>query len=185
MKKLNSTNNKSNPNTINNSNNSNQQKTLFQFWNKPKSNLENKITENFDLDKIIDLDLEQISNNDSQQYHNTDNEFKKPQKNFSSNKISNITTNEPCTSMSIVNNSTFDDADTDSCTVGLDEHSIKATQNFQCEGFDIDAGAIWIYPNNMPIRCYQYNIIEQCLHKNTMVLIMNFFHFNNIVCNKF
>lgn len=173
MKKsqTNNSNNKSSSNITNNS--SNQQKTLFQFWNKQKSNLENKI-DNDDLNEIINLDLqEQISNNTFKQNNINENGFKQPiQPTTSFKKFnSNITTNEPCTSMSIVDNSTYDDVDTDSCAVGLDEQSIKATQNFQCEGFDSDAGAIWIYPNNMPIRSYQYTIIEQCLHKNTMVVI--------------
>jgi hypothetical protein len=179
MKKSQTTNNKSNSNTTNSTNN--QQKTLFQFWNKQKSNLENK-TDFFDLNEIANLDLEEeISNNNFQQNHINDG-FKKPHKIISSNNSNKITTIDSSNSMLIEN----DDDDTDSCTVGLDEQSIKATQNFQCEGFDVDAGSIWIYPNNMPIRCYQYNIIEQCLHKNTMVIInMNvFFLINNFICNK-
>lgn len=38
-------------------------------------------------------------------------------------------------------------------------------------GFDLEAGSVWIYPTNYPIRNYQYNIVEQALFKNTLVTL--------------
>lgn len=38
-------------------------------------------------------------------------------------------------------------------------------------GFDLEAGNVWIYPTNYPIRNYQYNIVEQALFKNTLVTL--------------
>ena len=40
-----------------------------------------------------------------------------------------------------------------------------------CEGFDEDAGKLWIYPTNYPVRDYQYNIVQQALFKNTLVVL--------------
>lgn len=36
-------------------------------------------------------------------------------------------------------------------------------------GFDIQAGEVWIYPTNYPVRDYQYNIVEASLFENTFV----------------
>lgn len=36
-------------------------------------------------------------------------------------------------------------------------------------GFDMEAGAEYIYPINYPLRDYQYNIVKRCLFKNTLV----------------
>lgn len=38
-------------------------------------------------------------------------------------------------------------------------------------GFDRDAGRIWIYPTNYPVRDYQFNIILQALFRNTLVTL--------------
>ncbi|XP_022090579.1 Fanconi anemia group M protein-like isoform X2 [Acanthaster planci] len=45
----------------------------------------------------------------------------------------------------------------------------RATQPEDLPGFDASAGEIWIYPTNLPVRDYQYNIVQQALFKNTMV----------------
>lgn len=37
--------------------------------------------------------------------------------------------------------------------------------------FDRDAGRIWIYPTNYPVREYQYNIVAQALFRNTLVTL--------------
>ncbi|KAJ3648440.1 hypothetical protein Zmor_020244 [Zophobas morio] len=42
-------------------------------------------------------------------------------------------------------------------------------QDPDTSGFDLQAGQSWIYPTNYSVRDYQYNIIEQALHKNTLV----------------
>ena len=38
-------------------------------------------------------------------------------------------------------------------------------------GFDAEAGRQWIYPVNYPIRDYQFNIVQKCLFKNTLVCL--------------
>ncbi|CAL1527140.1 unnamed protein product, partial [Lymnaea stagnalis] len=38
-------------------------------------------------------------------------------------------------------------------------------------GFDKKTGNLWIYPTNYPIRDYQYNIVQQSLFKNTLVVL--------------
>ena len=38
-------------------------------------------------------------------------------------------------------------------------------------GFDVDAGELWIYPTNYPIRDYQFNIVQKALFKNTLVCL--------------
>ncbi|XP_044263685.1 Fanconi anemia group M protein [Tribolium madens] len=42
-------------------------------------------------------------------------------------------------------------------------------QDPDTKGFDLQAGQSWIYPTNLPVRDYQYNITQQALHKNTLV----------------
>ena len=37
------------------------------------------------------------------------------------------------------------------------------------EGFDLAAGKTWIYPTNYPVRQYQYDIVNACLFRNTLV----------------
>ena len=41
----------------------------------------------------------------------------------------------------------------------------------EISGFDASAGKLWIYPTNYPIRDYQFNIVQKCLYKNTMVCL--------------
>ena len=65
----------------------------------------------------------------------------------------------------------YDEANIDQLTVGLNEDEMLSTQYYDTTGFDSNAGAVWIYPNNKPIRSYQFTIVEQCLHKNTMVVL--------------
>ena len=38
-------------------------------------------------------------------------------------------------------------------------------------GFDLEAGNVWIYPTNYPVRNYQYDIVEQALYRNTLVTL--------------
>lgn len=38
-------------------------------------------------------------------------------------------------------------------------------------GFDISAGERWIYPENFPIRDYQFNIVQTALYHNTLVCL--------------
>lgn len=46
-----------------------------------------------------------------------------------------------------------------------------ATSIEDLPGFDKQAGQIWIYPTNYPMRDYQYNIVQQALYKNTLVVL--------------
>ena len=54
---------------------------------------------------------------------------------------------------------------------GISEEAAYSTKYCDTTGFDYNSGSVWIYPNNMPIRNYQFNIIQQALHKNTMVVL--------------
>ena len=38
-------------------------------------------------------------------------------------------------------------------------------------GFDAEAGEQWIYPTNYPIRDYQFNIVQKCLFRNTLICL--------------
>ncbi len=38
-------------------------------------------------------------------------------------------------------------------------------------GFDPEAGELWIYPTNYPIRDYQFNIVQKALFTNTLVCL--------------
>ncbi|XP_025986160.1 Fanconi anemia group M protein isoform X2 [Solenopsis invicta] len=41
----------------------------------------------------------------------------------------------------------------------------------ETKGFDLSAGNTWIYPENYPVRQYQYNIVKSALDRNTMVCL--------------
>jgi len=49
--------------------------------------------------------------------------------------------------------------------------SISATAVEDLPGFDAEAGRIWIYPTNYPVREYQFQIVRQALTRNTMVTL--------------
>lgn len=38
-------------------------------------------------------------------------------------------------------------------------------------GFDLEAGNVWIYPTNYPIRDYQFSIVQEALQRNTLVTL--------------
>lgn len=38
-------------------------------------------------------------------------------------------------------------------------------------GFNKFAGCVWIYPTNYPVRQYQFDIVQEALFKNTMVVL--------------
>ena len=59
----------------------------------------------------------------------------------------------------------------DKLTLGIEDELLLSTQHSNTSGFDQTSGQVWIYPNNMAVRSYQYNIIEKCLYKNTMVVL--------------
>lgn len=41
----------------------------------------------------------------------------------------------------------------------------------QNNGFDNNTGDTWIYPSNLALRCYQHNITQQALFRNTLVVL--------------
>ncbi|XP_017081991.2 LOW QUALITY PROTEIN: uncharacterized protein LOC108115178 [Drosophila eugracilis] len=47
----------------------------------------------------------------------------------------------------------------------------KSLSDEACEGFDMATGHNWIYPNNLPLRSYQQNIVQTALFKNTLVVL--------------
>lgn len=38
-------------------------------------------------------------------------------------------------------------------------------------GFDLEAGEMWIYPTNYPVRDYQFNVVKKALFVNTLVCL--------------
>jgi hypothetical protein len=63
------------------------------------------------------------------------------------------------------------DRNAEKLTIGIDDNLLVSTQHVDTNGFDATAGSVWIYPNNMTVRSYQYSIVERCLHRNTMVVL--------------
>ena len=61
------------------------------------------------------------------------------------------------------------DSDGDNNYVQLTEEDLTAFENL--EGFDKVAGQLWIYPTNYPVRDYQYNIVQEALFANTLVVL--------------
>ncbi|XP_011685294.1 PREDICTED: Fanconi anemia group M protein isoform X2 [Wasmannia auropunctata] len=51
------------------------------------------------------------------------------------------------------------------------ESQSQVLQQPETRGFDLSTGKTWIYPENYPIRQYQYNIVESALYRNTMVCL--------------
>jgi len=50
-------------------------------------------------------------------------------------------------------------------------NNVNATDVEDLPGFDAEAGRIWIYPTNYPVREYQLRIVRQALTRNTMVTL--------------
>ncbi|RNA42368.1 Fanconi anemia group M [Brachionus plicatilis] len=76
--------------------------------------------------------------------------------------------------ISKANTTTIDEDNTgEKLTLGIDENALQSTQFTDTTGFDFNSGSVWIYPvnENQPMRSYQFSIVEQCLHKNTMVVL--------------
>ncbi|XP_043669530.1 Fanconi anemia group M protein isoform X1 [Vespula pensylvanica] len=59
----------------------------------------------------------------------------------------------------------------------IELNEMEVTQNpdistdSQTSGFDMSAGNIWIYPENYPVREYQFNIVKRALYYNTLVCL--------------
>ncbi|XP_031847095.2 FA complementation group M [Nomia melanderi] len=54
---------------------------------------------------------------------------------------------------------------------------MELSQNLQIssdpstKGFDLSAGKTWIYPENYPVRDYQFNIVQAAIYNNTLVCL--------------
>ena len=57
------------------------------------------------------------------------------------------------------------------CTRVSRVDSLDATGVEDLPGFDAEAGRIWIYPTNYPVREYQLRIVQQAIVRNTMVTL--------------
>ncbi|XP_011057672.1 PREDICTED: Fanconi anemia group M protein isoform X2 [Acromyrmex echinatior] len=53
----------------------------------------------------------------------------------------------------------------------MESQSIQVSHHPETKGFDLSAGNTWIYPENYPIRQYQYDIVQSALYRNTMVCL--------------
>jgi hypothetical protein len=58
------------------------------------------------------------------------------------------------------------DNDTEAQSTDCNDNYVDAVP-----GFDCAAGRLWIYPTNYPLRDYQFNIVQQALYKNTLVVL--------------
>jgi len=58
-----------------------------------------------------------------------------------------------------------------SCSEVGSMYNTNATEVEDLPGFDAEAGRIWIYPTNYPVREYQLQIVRQALIRNTMVTL--------------
>lgn len=47
----------------------------------------------------------------------------------------------------------------------------QETKSDGCDGFDMDTGTHWLYPNNLPLRSYQHSIVQAALYRNTLVVL--------------
>ena len=54
---------------------------------------------------------------------------------------------------------------------GFEDTDAKNPSQPELPGFDECAGRLWIYPTNYPVRDYQYNIVQICLFRNTLVTL--------------
>ncbi|XP_024868330.1 Fanconi anemia group M protein, partial [Temnothorax curvispinosus] len=51
------------------------------------------------------------------------------------------------------------------------ESQNTVSRQSETKGFDLSAGNTWIYPENYPVRQYQYNIVQSALYRNTLVCL--------------
>ena len=49
--------------------------------------------------------------------------------------------------------------------------SLNASIIEDIPGFDVDAGELWVYPTNYPVRDYQFNIVQKALFRNVLVCL--------------
>lgn len=145
----------------------NLQKTLFQCW-KPVNLEKPNSSDNLIVDSARKSEFSEVAmaeEDDIELIQSTDT--------FLTNYSLNQTTNE-LQNVSKTNTTTIDDESVvEKLTLGIDENALQSTQFTDTTGFDFNSGSVWIYPikENHQIRSYQFNIVEQCLSKNTMVVL--------------
>lgn len=49
--------------------------------------------------------------------------------------------------------------------------STRISNDSATKGFDLSSGNTWIYPENYPVREYQFNIVKSVLYQNTLVCL--------------
>ncbi|GFS22054.1 ATP-dependent DNA helicase mph1 [Elysia marginata] len=68
-----------------------------------------------------------------------------------------------------------DDDNPANISIGADDGRQLCMENTVSDqgsfGFDLSTGKLWIYPTNYPVRDYQFNIVQQALFKNTLVVL--------------
>lgn len=52
-----------------------------------------------------------------------------------------------------------------------ESQNIQISSDVETKGFDLSAGKTWIYPENYPVRDYQFNIVQASLYSNTLVCL--------------
>lgn len=53
----------------------------------------------------------------------------------------------------------------------LSLENVEISNDPETKGFSLSAGNTWIYPENYPVRQYQYNIVKSALYQNTLVCL--------------
>ena len=72
---------------------------------------------------------------------------------------------------------TRDDADIDerspalNASISFSSHASLTRNRDAIAGFDETKGDTWIYPTNLPLRDYQFNIAQKALYNNTLVCL--------------
>jgi fanconi anemia group M protein len=126
------------------------QKTLFQCWkeNKPTTSNQPSISN-------LNSNLSSNSNEYSSTYLNPNYKNEEEKEEEDEGDLELITTTDAFLLEKSINNET----------------NMDTTDNNESIGFDKHSGSVWIYPINMPIRDYQFNIVQQVLNRNTMVVL--------------
>ncbi len=71
-------------------------------------------------------------------------------------------------------NENYEDLNPDDFTSEIEEGDVENRNPRNVEhlpGFDVEAGNMWIYPTNYPVREYQFNIVMEALYQNTLVVL--------------
>ncbi|KAL0100188.1 hypothetical protein PUN28_019546 [Cardiocondyla obscurior] len=53
----------------------------------------------------------------------------------------------------------------------MESQHARISNNPETKGFDFSTGNTWIYPDNFPVREYQYNIVKSALYNNTLICL--------------